>query len=46
MDLANGAITAYQTANAGGAINLLIWLFIGFGGIALLFTLIKKVGNR
>ena len=44
--LANGAISMYNTANSGGAINILLILFMVFAGIAMLFALIKKMGDR
>jgi hypothetical protein len=44
--LANGAISMYKTANSGGAINILLLIFLAFAGLSILFALIKKLGNR
>lgn len=44
--LANGAISMYETANSGGAINIMLIIFMAFAGIAMLFALIKKLGDR
>jgi len=46
VGIANGAISMYKTANSHGAINILLWLFLTFGGISLLYALIKKLGDR
>jgi hypothetical protein len=45
ISLANNAISMYKTANSGGAVNILVLIFMGFLGIALLFGLIKQTGK-